>query len=116
VAGIDIMKGLDDNFYCIEVNHCPWMNVQKFTPTNINREVVNLAINMAKEPVIESLSSEEVKELRKVLNHTFNNADFINLFEKLKGKVVETSQTGVQTIIRTKPDLQRLLVGQLVIR
>jgi len=115
-AGVDLMKSTDGKSYCIEVNHCPGMNVQKFTSINIGKTIVDLAIEKAKEPSIENLSESEVQELKLVFDQTFNNVEFKKLYETLKGKVVESKLSGTQTVIRTKPDLQRLLVGQLVIR
>ena len=115
-AGVDLIKSVGGKSYCIEVNHCPGMNVQKFTSVDIGKEIVRLAIEKAKESSLENISLAEVKELRKVYNQTFNNIKFKKLFFLLKGKVVESKLSGTQTVIRSKIDLQKLLLEHLVIR
>lgn len=115
-AGIDLMKSEDGKNYCIEVNHCPGMNVQKFSSTNISKKLIDLAIKKAKEPLLENLSFEEMKQLKDVFDQTFNNTEFKRLYSSLKGKVVESKLSGTQTVIKSKTDLQRLLIGQLVIK
>ncbi|MDA9986591.1 RimK family alpha-L-glutamate ligase [Crocinitomicaceae bacterium] len=114
-AGVDFIKSKDDTYYCIEVNHCPGMNVQKFSTVNIMSEVVKRAIQKVENPVIEGCSEKEINELKDIANSTFNTPDFVKLFKELKGKTVRSSQTGIQSIIKSKSDLQRLLISQLVI-
>lgn len=115
-AGIDLMKSEDGKNYCIEVNHCPGMNVQKFSSINISKKLVDLAVEKAKEPLLENLSAKDIQHLKDVFDETFNNAEFKKLYGSLKGKVVESKLSGAQTVIRSKTDLQRLLIGQLVIK
>jgi ribosomal protein S6--L-glutamate ligase len=115
-AGVDFIQSKDGTNYCIEVNHCPGMNVQKFTSNNIMEEVVLLALNLAETTNDTAFSKLDVPDLLKAYNATFNHPDFIRLYEKLKGKIVQTKDAGVQSVIRTKMDLQRLLITQLVIR
>ena len=112
-AGIDIMKDADGKLFCIEVNHCPGMNVQKFTPISISKKVVELAIRKMEENETKSISLLEVESLKKIKKETYNDLEFNKLFIKLKGKVVESKLTGIQSIITSKYDLQKLLIKQI---
>ncbi|MDA9817149.1 RimK family alpha-L-glutamate ligase [bacterium] len=115
-AGVDFIKSKNGTYYCIEVNHCPGMNVQKFSPKNIMDEVVSLALKKAAEPSPKVCTKKNFSTFQKAYNATYNNPDFLRLFDALKGKIVHSKKTGIQSVIRSKEDLQKLLVSQLEIR
>lgn len=115
-AGVDFIKSSDGTFYCIEVNHCPGMNVQKFSPVCIMDQVISLALEKANEPLPLACTKENISEFQKAFNATYNNPEFISLFKRLKGKVVQSQGGASHSVIKTKGDLQRLLISQLVIR
>lgn len=116
VAGVDIMKSTEGLYYCIEVNHCPGMNVQKFTPISINKEIVQLAKAMINTSITSKDTKKEYLDFKTAYKHTFDNKEFNKLYNSIKGKVVESRKTGKHTLIQTKEDLQYLLIEQFEIR
>lgn len=114
-AGIDIMKDDNGKLFCIEVNHCPGMNVQKFTSVSISKKIVELAVSKAESDEPATISLLELEMLKKIKSQTYNSSEFKKLYARLKGKVVQSNRTGVQTVISNKSDLQKLLVNQIQI-
>lgn len=58
---------------------------------------------------------KELKE-RKVFSKTFKNQHLKKQFKSILSKGVESKLTGKHTVISAMPDLQKLLVEQLIIR
>lgn len=115
IAGIDLMKDINGNLYCIEVNHCPGMNVQKFTPVSISGQIVDYAIQLAEQSDQNNLSNIELRILKNTYNETYNSMEFQKLYKNLKNKVVESKKTGLQQLISSHADLQRLLISNITV-
>jgi ribosomal protein S6--L-glutamate ligase len=115
IAGIDLMKDSDGKMYCIEVNHCPGMNVQKFTPISIAGQIVDYAIRFAEQSETEIVSNLELRILKNAYNETYNSKEFRKLYKILKNKVVESKRTGLQQLISSQADLQKLLIANITV-
>lgn len=110
-AGIDLMRGKEGKLYCIEVNHCPGMGVQKFMKDSIAVRIVEycLKYQAIKKPELYSL--EEITELEDIKKQTFKQEAFQKIFAQLKGKVVRTNG-GDSILIKHEKDLQQLMLYQ----
>jgi len=71
-AGVDFIQSKDGKIYCIEVNHCPGMNVQKFTRNNIMDEVVSHALDLAESSFDTVISKLDVPNLAYQLKGIFH--------------------------------------------
>ena len=110
-SGVDLMKGNDGKLYCIEVNHCPGMNVQKFISEDITENIIDYCETLALAPADNSYTKEEIMDLVAIKNYTFNSDDFKRIFAKTKGKTIRTNG-GVDFLIKHENDLQRLMLNQ----
>lgn len=110
-AGIDLMKGDDGKLYCIEVNHCPGMGVQKFMGNSITSSIIRYGKKLSESKPLKSYSIDEIQELEIIKKQTFDTLDFDVIFNKLKDKAIRTNGGG-SIFIKHKKDLQKLMLSQ----
>lgn len=109
-AGIDLMRSLTGELYCIEVNHCPGTNVQKFSDVDIATEIVRLAIKMVGEANPNNFTEEDVLKHANAYENTYSQSRFKYLYLALKGKLVKVPATKAEIFISSEKDLQKVVV------
>ena len=110
-SGVDLMRGADGKLYCIEVNHCPGMKVQRFIEEDILNNIIDYCQRLVAAPVTKDYSEVEIQELLSIKNNTFDSDEFKKIFAKVNGKTIRTNG-GKDFIIKHEHDLQKLMLNQ----